>query len=154
MTGADDSDDDEVSSGPMANSKESAMVRQRDKSPALQISTPTYGNNPASIVSTFRAWKVFRDSLGNDMMNQYQGTFGYGEVGLNAALAANQEVQGKTTKNELHTIPSYELIKLYLPKIKGKLGADSLSYLAALFETKLLSLLNNLGGILIKTDDG
>ncbi len=65
-------------------------------------------------------------------MNQYQGTFGEGEVGINAALAANQEVQGNKTKNALHAIPSYELIKSYLPKIKDKLGADSLSYLAAL----------------------
>jgi hypothetical protein len=87
-------------------------------------------------------------------MNQYQGTFGEGEVGLNAALAANQEVQGNKTKNELHAIPSYELIKSYLPKIKAKLGAGSMSYLAALLQTKLLGLRDNLGGIEIRTDDG
>ena len=93
-------------------------------------------------MSTFRAWKVFRDSLGTDVMNQYQGNFGEEEVGLNAALATNKEVQGNKTKNELHVIPSYELIKSYLPKIKDKLGADSLSYLAALLQTKLLGLWN------------
>ena len=34
------------------------------------------------------------------------------------------------------------------------MGADSLSYLAALLQTKIPGLRNNLGGILIKTDDG
>jgi len=86
--------------------------------------------------------------------NLYQCAFGEGEVGLNTALAANQEVQGNKTKNELHAIPSYELIKSYLPKIKDKLGADSLSYLAALLQTKILSLRNNFGGVLIRIDDG
>ncbi len=86
----------------------------------------------SDILSTFRAWKVFRDSLGSDVMNKYQGGFCEGEMGLNAALAANQEVQGKKTKNDMQAIPAYELIKSYLPKIKEKLGADSLSYLAAL----------------------
>jgi len=87
-------------------------------------------------------------------MKLYQGTFGEGEGGLNAALSANQEVQGNKTKNELHAIPTYELIKSCLPKIKDKLGADSLSYLAAMFKTKILGLRNNLGGVLIRTDDG
>ncbi len=35
----------------------------------------------------------------------------------------------------MQAIPAYELIKSYLPKIKEKLGADSLSYLAALLQT-------------------
>ncbi len=82
LAGADDSDDEEVSSGPVAKSKAGAKVRQRNKSPALKNATPTYGNKLASIVSTFRAWKVFRVSLGTDVMNQYKGTFGEGEDGL------------------------------------------------------------------------
>jgi hypothetical protein len=75
-------------------------------------------------------------------------------MGLNATLAANHEAQGNKTKNDLQGIPSYELIKSYLPKIKAKLGADSLAYLATLLQTKLLSLRDNLGSIEIKTDDG
>ena len=87
-------------------------------------------------------------------MNTYQGGYGEGEVGLNAALAANSEVQGNKTKNDMQAIPAYELIKSYLPKIKEKLGADSLSYLAALLQTKLLGLRDNLGGVEIRADDG
>jgi len=132
VAGADDFDEEEVSSGPVAKSKASAKVRQREKSSALKNITPTYENKLASIVSTFRAWKMFRDSLGTDVMNQYQGIFGEGEVSLVAALAANQEVQENENKNELHAILSYECIKSYLPKNKAKMGADSLSYLAAL----------------------
>ncbi len=66
-------------------------------------------------------------------MNTCQGTYGENEMGLNVSLAANQEAQGNKTKNDLQAIPLYELIKSYLPKIKAKLGADSLAYLAALF---------------------
>jgi hypothetical protein len=47
----------------------------------------------------------------------------------------------------MQAIPAYELIKAYLPKIKEKLGADSLSYLAAFLQTKLLGLQDNLGGL-------
>jgi hypothetical protein len=117
VAGADDDDDEEVRINPVAKSKAGAKVRQRDKRSALKNITPTYGNKLASTVSTFLAWKVFRDSLGTDVMNQYQGTFGEGEVGINVALAANQKVQSNKTKNELRSIPSYELIKSYLPKI-------------------------------------
>jgi hypothetical protein len=46
------------------------------------------------------------------------------------------------------------LIKSYLPKIKDKLGADSLFYLDALLKTKLLGLRDNLGGVEIRADDG
>ena len=69
VAGADDDDDEEVSFGPVAKSKAGAKFRQRDKSSALKNVTPTYGNKLASIVSTFRAWKEFRDSLGTDVMN-------------------------------------------------------------------------------------
>jgi hypothetical protein len=87
-------------------------------------------------------------------MNTYQGGYGKGEVGLNAALAANSEVQGNKTKNDMQAIPAYELIKAYLPKIKEKLCAESLSYLAAQLEMKLLGLRDNLAGIEVRSDDG
>jgi hypothetical protein len=63
VVGADDSDDEEVSSDPVAKSKAGAKVRQRDKSSALKNGTPPYRNKLASIMSTFRAWKVFRVAL-------------------------------------------------------------------------------------------
>jgi hypothetical protein len=153
VAGEDDDDDQEISSDPIAKSAAGAKVQQRDKSTPLKYVKPTYGNRLASIISTFRAWKVFRDSLGSDVMDKYEGTYGENEVGLNAALAANQKVQDNKTKNDLQAIPTYEPIKSYLPKIKAKLGADSLFYLAALLQTKLLRLRDNLGGIKIRTDD-
>ncbi len=100
VAGADDDDDVEASSGPVAKSKAGAKIRQRDKSSALKNATSTYGNKLASVMSTFRACTVFRDSLGTDVMNQYQGTFGEGEVGLNATLAANQKKKKKKKKNK------------------------------------------------------
>ena len=63
-------------------------------------------------------------------------------------------MQGNKTKNEIYAIPSYEPMKSYMPKIKAKLGADSMSYLTALLQTKVLGLVDNLGGIEITTDDG
>jgi hypothetical protein len=154
VAGADADDDEEVLSGPVAKSAAGAKVRQRDKSSALKELTGTYANKSANILSTFRAWKVFRDSLGTDVMHTYRGGHGEGDMGLNATLAANQEVQGNKTKNDMQAIPSYELIKPYLPKIKDKLGADSLSYLAAMLQTKIFGLRDNLGGIEIRSDDG
>ena len=82
VSGVDDSDDEKVSFGPVAKSKAGAKFRQRDKSSALKNVTPTYGNKLASIVSIFRAWKEFRDSLGTDVMNQYQGTLVKGRSAL------------------------------------------------------------------------
>jgi len=154
VAGADDDGDEETSSGPIAKSAAGANVRQRDKSTALKDIKPPYGNRLASIISMFRAWKVFRDSLGSDVMNKYKVTYGENEMDLNAALAANQEVQGNKTKNDLQAIPTYELIKSHLPKIKAKIGPDSLAYLTALLETKLLGLRDNLGGIEIRMEYG
>jgi hypothetical protein len=93
VDGADEDDDEEVTSGPVAKSKAGANVRQRDKSSALKNVTPTYVNKLVSVVITFRAWKVFRDSLGTDVMHAYQSGYGEGKVGLNAALAAYSEIQ-------------------------------------------------------------
>ena len=56
-------------------------------------------------------------------------------------------------KNDMQAIPAYELIKSYLPNIKEKLGADSLSFLVALLQTKMLGLRDNLGGVEIRADD-
>ena len=72
VAGADTDDDEEVSSRPVAKSAAGAKVRQRDKSSALKELTGTYANMLADIASTFRAWKVFRDSLGTDVLNTYQ----------------------------------------------------------------------------------
>ena len=89
VAGADADDDEEVSSGPVAKSAAGAKVRERDNSSALKEVTDTYGNKSSDILSTFRAWKVFRDSLGADVMHAYQGTHGENEMGLNTSLAAN-----------------------------------------------------------------
>jgi hypothetical protein len=66
VAGANDDDDEDISSGPVAKSAAGAKVWQRDKSTALKKIKPAYGNRLAYIISTFRAWKVFRDNLGSD----------------------------------------------------------------------------------------
>ena len=104
-------------------------------------------------MSTFRAWKWFRNSLGSDDMNEYQGAYGEGEMGHNAALDANSETQGNKTKIDMQAIPTYELINAYLPKIKEKLSADLMYYLAAFLQTNLFGLGDNLGGAEIRADD-
>jgi hypothetical protein len=65
-----------------------------------------------------------------------------------------REFFSRGTRSTTMTILRSKLIKFYLPKIKAKLGAGSMSYLAALLNTKLLGLRDNLGGIEIRTDDG
>jgi hypothetical protein len=154
VAGADEDDDEEMSSSPVAKSKAGAKVRQRDKNSALKNVTPTYGNKLSDMLSTLRACKVFQDILGSDDVIKYQGTYGEGEMGLNATLAANSEVQGNKTNNDIQAIPAYDLIKFYLPKIKDKLGADSMSYLTVFLQTKLLGLRDNLSGVEIRADDG
>jgi len=54
----------------------------------------------------------------------------------------------------MQAIPAYEPIKAYLQKMKEKLGADSLSYLAAFLKPNRLGLRDNLGKVEIRTDDG
>jgi hypothetical protein len=48
-----------------------------------------------------RAWKVFGDSLGSDVLQVYEGTFDEGHVGFKQAKAAVQEAAGNRTKNAL-----------------------------------------------------
>jgi hypothetical protein len=107
---ADDDDDIEVTSGPVAKSKAGAKVRQRDKSSALKNVTPAYGNKLAYVVNPFRAWKVFRDSLGTSVMNKYPDGYGEGEVGLNTVLAASSKVQGNKAKNDITRTSNYAYI--------------------------------------------
>jgi len=149
-----DDDDEEVSSGPrVIMSKPATAVRARDKSSILKNVTGTYAGKIGHIATTFGSWKDFRDSLGTDVLQQYRGTFEEGQVGLFQAIVAAKEAQKNKTKNELHAVPSYEMLLRYLPKIKDKLGMTT-KYLAAYLQVKLLGLRDNLGGIEIRESDG
>ena len=154
VAGKDDDDDEEISSGPrVIMSKPATATRARDKSSILKNVTATYSSKIGHIATTFGAWKVFRDSLGTDILQQYRGTFEEGQVGLFQAIVAAKEVQKNKTKSELHAVPSYEMLLRYLPKIKDKLGVST-KYLAAYLQVKLLGLRDNLGGIEIRDTDG
>ena len=80
-------DHDEEFSLPVCKERGGAKVRQRDKSSALKNVTSSYGNKLADILSIFRAWGVFRDSLGIDFMNLYQGIYGENEMGEGPPLS-------------------------------------------------------------------
>jgi hypothetical protein len=155
-------DDEEVTSGrpavsgsgeAVAVSKPATAVRARTKSSELKQVSQTYSSKLGHVVTTFGAWRVFRDSLGTDVLQAYRGTFGEGEVGLFQAIQADREVQGNKAKSPLHAVPSYEMLVRYLPKIKDKVGAST-GWLAALLQVKLLGLRDNLGGVEIRRDDG
>ena len=78
-----DDDDEEVSSGPLViMSKPATATRARDNSSILKIVSATYSRKIGHIATTFGAWKVFRDSLGTDVLQQYRGTFEEGKIGL------------------------------------------------------------------------
>ncbi len=75
-----------------------------------------------------------------------------GDTGFYQALSAVKEAAQNKTKSDLHAVPDYKLLTEILPKIKSKLGSGT-SYLAALLQTRLLGLRDNLGGVLINDDD-
>ena len=152
VAGRDDSDDEEVTSGP-ATSVAGKRSRARTKSVALKGVTQSYSKKLGHITTTFEAWKAFRDSLGTDVLQEYRGTFGEGEVGLMQAIQADKETQGNKPRSALHAVPSYEMLQRYLPRIKSAIGPNT-KWLAAFLQTKLLGLRDNLGGIEILRSDG
>ncbi len=77
-----------------------------------------------------RAWKVFGDSLGSDVLQEYEGTFDESQFGFKQANAAVQEGVANRTKNALQAVPSRKLLLGFLPKIKEIYCAESSTYLA------------------------
>ncbi len=69
-------------------SKPTTAVRARDKSLLLKHVTGTYAEKIRHIATTFVSWKVFRESLGTDVLQQYIGTFKKGQVGMFQSIVA------------------------------------------------------------------
>ncbi len=86
-------------------------------------------------------------------MKAYTGTFNEGDTGFYQALSAVKEAAQNKIKSDLHAFSSYPLLVEFLPKIKRKFGTGT-AYLAALLQTCLLGLRDNLGGVVIRDDDG
>ena len=74
-------------------------------------------------------------------------------MGLFQAIQAAKEGQANKPKNELHAIPSYEILLRYLPKIKAKIGVTA-KCLAVFLQVKHFGLRGDLGGIEIRDSDG
>jgi hypothetical protein len=80
VAGKDDDNDEEVSSVPrviprIIMSKLATNVRAREKNSILKNITGNYSGKIGHITTTFGAWKIFRDSLGTDVLQQYRGTY-------------------------------------------------------------------------------
>ena len=152
VAGRDADDDDEVSSG--AVSRAANVVRARSKSEALKEVKASYSNKLGDIISTMRAWKVFGDSIGSNVLQEYEGTFDEGQLGFKQAKQAVQEAAGNRTKNALQAVPSHKLLLSFLPKIKEIYGATSPAYLACYLQVHLFGLRDNLGGVEIRETNG
>jgi len=124
--GADD--DDDISSGNV--SKAATVVRARERSSALKAVKVDYAKWLGQILSIMRAWKLFGDAMGTDVLAMYEGTFTARQLGFKQAKAAVDEAAENRTKNALNAIPSLKLLTRFLPKIKEKFGAESTTYLA------------------------
>ncbi len=92
-----------------------------------------------------RAWKLFGDAMGTDVLAMYEGTFAAGELGFRQAKATVDEAAKHRTNNALNAIPSLKLFISYLPKIKEKFGAGSTTYLACFLQVRLWVLRDNWG---------
>ncbi len=72
-----------------------------------------------------RAWKLFGEAMGTDVLNMYEVTFYAGQLGFCQAKAAIDEASQNRQKNSLNVIPSHKLLLSFLPKIKEEFGAES-----------------------------
>ncbi len=97
----------------------------------------SYTNMLGHVISTFKVWSLFAESIGTDTLQQYEGTFDEGQLGFKQAKQANNEAAANWTKNALQAIPSLKLLFSYLPKIKDTFGAASLAYLACVLQVRL-----------------
>ena len=120
VAGRDADDDDEVDSG--AISRAAKVIRARDKSSELKDIKTSYTNMLGHIISTFKVWSLFAESLGTDALQQYEGTFDEGQLGFKQAKQANNEAAANRTKNALQAIPSLKLLFSYLPKSRTNLA--------------------------------
>ncbi len=74
------------------------------------------------IISTFKVWSLFAESLGTDALQQYEGTFDEGHLGFKQDKQANNEAAANRTKNTLQAIPSLKLLFSYLQKTRTNLA--------------------------------
>ena len=113
-----------------------------------------YAQRLGHILSTMRAWKLFGNAMGTDVLAMYEGTFIAGQLGFKQAKAAMDEAAENRTKNALNAIPSLSLLTSLLTKNKEKFGAGSTTYLACFLQVRLWGLLDNTEGIEIRDSDG
>ena len=76
----DDDDDEEINSGNI--SRAAKVVRSRDESSELKNVKTAYANRVGTFVSTWHDWTIFREPLGTDVLDAYNGGFGDGDMGL------------------------------------------------------------------------
>ncbi len=145
LAGRSADDDDDISSN--AVSRAANVVRARANSQALKEVKTSYSNKLGDIISTMRAWKIFGDSLGSNVLQMYEGMFNEGQLGFKQAKSAVQEAAGNRTKNALQAVPSHELLLSFLPKVKEAYGAASPTYLTCFLQVRLFGLQNILGGV-------
>ncbi len=117
VAGRDAVDDAQVTSG--AVSRAAKVIRACDKSSELKDIKTSYTNMLGHIISTFKVWSLFAESLGTDTLQQYEGTFDERQLGFKQAKKANNEAAA-----------TLKLLFSYLPKIKDKFCAASPTYLA------------------------
>ncbi len=152
VTGKGANEDDEVSSDNVFRA--ATVVRECDKSSAFKAMKADYAARLGHIMSTMRAWKLFGDAMGTDVLAMYEGTFMAGHLGFEQAKAALDEAAENRTKNALSSIPILSLLTSFLPNITEKFGAGSTTYLACFLQVRLWGLHDNLGGIEIRDIDG
>ncbi len=129
-------DYDEVTSG--AVSMAAKVIRARDKSSQLKDVKSSFTNILGHIMSTFKVWSMFAESLDTDDLQQYSGTFDESQFSFKQAKQASNNAASDRTKNALHVIPSLEFLFSYLLDTKDEYGATSPTYLACGLQARLL----------------
>jgi hypothetical protein len=149
-------DDDEISSSDATAtvSRAATMGRARDKSSALKAVKADCAQRLEHFLTTMRAWKLFDNAMGTDIVGMYEGTFNAKQLRFRQAKAAVDEAAENRTKNAINGIPSLKLLMSFLLKIKEKFGAGLSTYLACFFQVRLRGLRDNLGMIEIRDTDG
>ncbi len=84
-----------------------------------------------------RAWKVFGDSIGSNVLQEYERTFDEEQLGFKQAKEAVQEAADNRAKNGLQAVSSHKLLLSFPLKIKEIYGAESYTYLGCYLNVHL-----------------
>jgi hypothetical protein len=126
VAGREADDDGEVNSV----SRAANVVRARSKSEALKEAKASYSNKLGDTISTIWAWKVFGDSIGSNVLQEYEGTIDEGQLDFKQAKAARRPRGGGKSHQERSPVSSHTLLLSFFSKIEKKYGATSTTYFA------------------------